>query len=411
MHHSPVQVCLTVKTDALPGGPVSGAVAFMFFRDVRPPGQSREYYLTRELRKRGIPVTWALPQGATVFWPDCAGATIARIPTRSPSHSIDMLAHPWRVAGVLARTGVTTVWLPGWGERYPMALLLLVLILTVRHMRVVYDPMDPILEYEGARHEPPSTYRPSLRDRILLTLSYWLCARVVVPTSHLCEAMRDHLPLRGNLVTAWWGSDAALFNATRRAPTAPHQPNTFTVGWLGTMNQYTGITEVMLPLNDMLQHRIPGIRLVIAGKGPLAEQVNQRASLNGQNISFRGELPYDQAPAFVASLDLLVVPTRPDVWLGDHIWPIKLFDALLMGVPVLTTRTRATEHLARELPALQTCDWSPQAFADAIVHIYQLYPQVLASAAASMPEAGKHSHQQVSIHLAKMLSSITPNAR
>jgi glycosyltransferase involved in cell wall biosynthesis len=63
------------------------------------------------------------------------------------------------------------------------------------------------------------------------------------------------------------------------------------------------------------------------------------------NIHYLGARPYDQIPAYMAAFDVCLNPFRMDA-LGDTINPLKVYEYLCLGKPVLSALTRETELLA-----------------------------------------------------------------
>ncbi|MBN1562928.1 MAG: glycosyltransferase family 4 protein [Anaerolineae bacterium] len=75
------------------------------------------------------------------------------------------------------------------------------------------------------------------------------------------------------------------------------------------------------------------LRLLVAGSGPLQNELKQFAQANGltNQLHILDNLSHDQMPDFYAALDVLVLPTRRE---GR---PLVVQEALVSGVPVVAT--------------------------------------------------------------------------
>jgi glycosyltransferase involved in cell wall biosynthesis len=66
------------------------------------------------------------------------------------------------------------------------------------------------------------------------------------------------------------------------------------------------------------------------------------------NVELLGEIPFREVPPFLAGLDVAVVPFR-DLPLTRAVDPVKLYEALAMGLPVVARRLPETERWAEPL--------------------------------------------------------------
>ena len=73
------------------------------------------------------------------------------------------------------------------------------------------------------------------------------------------------------------------------------------------------------------------------------------AALAGRpNLETVGEIPFADVPSFLAGLDVALVPFR-DLPLTRAVDPVKLYEALAMGLPVVARRLPETERWAEPL--------------------------------------------------------------
>ncbi len=120
-------------------------------------------------------------------------------------------------------------------------------------------------------------------------------------------------------------------------------PDSFVLGYAGALTRDKGIHHL---LNAMatLQHR-QNLHLLLAGEGeerPYFEQLIRSQKI--RNVAFLGAIEHDAMPAFMASLDLYVVPSYTETL------PTSVLEALATGTPVMATGVGGTaEFLQNKL--------------------------------------------------------------
>lgn len=81
-------------------------------------------------------------------------------------------------------------------------------------------------------------------------------------------------------------------------------------------------------------------------------------------------LYYNQIPPLFESSNVFVIPHRPNLYM-QIATPLKLFDAMASGRPVVSTRCEETVRILEEERCGMTCDDEPESIADAIEHIFE----------------------------------------
>jgi glycosyltransferase involved in cell wall biosynthesis len=108
----------------------------------------------------------------------------------------------------------------------------------------------------------------------------------------------------------------------------------FFMGWL---YHFSGLKEVALKLAKMPNHKL---RLLIVGEGDAYDEL-QRIQ-NEYNLQDRliltGKRPYQEMPAFIAAADACILPAYPWEPIMQDIVPIKMYEYMAMGKPVISTR-------------------------------------------------------------------------
>lgn len=91
---------------------------------------------------------------------------------------------------------------------------------------------------------------------------------------------------------------------------------------------------IVLQSLSHLRERLPQIRLVMVGDGPLKRQVREQILQLGLSecVELVGEVPHSRVPQYLRSADLLCLPSHSEGW------PTVIFEALSLGVPIVASR-------------------------------------------------------------------------
>ena len=222
------------------------SIAFFPIKDLHLPHNYREYFQSRELARRGWRVMWLRPHtgrndGVPVEWPVL------------PFRDLDLRGRtyylPVHLALKLRHAGVRWLWLSGWTVRSPKELDWLTAILCAFGIRVIYDPVDPICEFVAAQRGHP---RPSPDCLSLMKRVYGRCDIVLAVTPELRNLLVAHGAPADRVVVARWANDRHAFDPARTQRALRRQlglgPETFLVGWLGSMEYFKGLREIVQPL-------------------------------------------------------------------------------------------------------------------------------------------------------------------
>jgi hypothetical protein len=160
------------------------------------------------------------------------------------------------------------------------------------------------------------------------------------------------------------GVDLAAFPA----PVAPRQGGEPpTIGYVGALGPWFDVEAV-----EAAARALPGWRFRLAGQ---VEDPEVAALAGLANLATVGEIPFADVAGFLAGLDVALVPFR-DLPLTRAVDPVKLYEALAMGLPVV----------ARRLP--ETARW-----AEPLVYLYDgpddFVRQVRRAVAERCPEAAR----------------------
>lgn len=110
-----------------------------------------------------------------------------------------------------------------------------------------------------------------------------------------------------------------------------------------------------------LKQAVPDVALYFCGDGPLRETLAEEARSLGiaDDVTFLGQIPYEEMPSVYRSSDVLVLPSRAEGL------PRVVLEAVSSGVPVVSNELRQIESVVSgNGDTVDTTD--PAAFADAI---------------------------------------------
>jgi glycosyltransferase involved in cell wall biosynthesis len=110
----------------------------------------------------------------------------------------------------------------------------------------------------------------------------------------------------------------------------------FFMGWL---YHFSGLKEVTVELSKIKNEK-PNIKLLIVGDGDAfnaLQKIREENHLNDQ-IILTGKKPYQEIPAFIAASDICLLPAYPTEKIMQDIVPIKMYEYMAMGKPVITTK-------------------------------------------------------------------------
>jgi len=107
----------------------------------------------------------------------------------------------------------------------------------------------------------------------------------------------------------------------------------FFMGWL---YHFSGLKEVA---TELVRSDDSSTKLLIVGDGDAFEdlkKIKEDYDAHDQ-IILTGKQPFDKIPEFITSSDVCLLPAYPDEEVMQDIVPIKIYEYLAMGKPVITT--------------------------------------------------------------------------
>jgi len=105
------------------------------------------------------------------------------------------------------------------------------------------------------------------------------------------------------------------------------------VVFLGTVRAYKGVDDLAEAVQRLKR---PDLVLAVIGCSP-ASRAGQRLSRLGDRVRLIEAIPFHQVPDYLAAADLVVIPQRASTDTVGQV-PAKLFDAMAMARPIVSTR-------------------------------------------------------------------------
>jgi glycosyltransferase involved in cell wall biosynthesis len=245
---------------------------------------------------------------------------------------------------------------------------------------VIYD-MQSSLPEQLAQH---LAFRLPLVRGVLRQCERWLLrsADSVVSSSGLARRAREQEPrarmrewqYSSPLPMAGPEETAVLRDELRIGPARP------VVLYSGTFESYQGLPELMAAIPHVLAE-VPEATFVFVGASERGGSVIERGHAdlvrNGSLRVVRRQ-PRERIPAFLAMADVVVSPRA----YGENL-PLKIFDYLAAGKPIVATDIPAHRSVLDETRALLTGPWSPD-LARGIVRLLRDRPLAEALGAAGL---------------------------
>jgi glycosyltransferase involved in cell wall biosynthesis len=143
--------------------------------------------------------------------------------------------------------------------------------------------------------------------------------------------------IRAGIDLEKYGSHVDGLSVRRRYGIEAHETVLLFMGWL---YHFSGLKEMLAALAKCTRDDVK-VKLLIVGDGDAFEELQRmRADLHLEtSVILPGKQPYDKIPEFVAAADVCLLPAYNNAIMRDIV-PIKMYEYMAMGKPVIATRLR-----------------------------------------------------------------------
>lgn len=153
-------------------------------------------------------------------------------------------------------------------------------------------------------------------------------------------------------------------------PLLPHDPACFTVGFVGSLKPWHGLS-VLVEAFALLHERRPKSRLIVVGEGPERAGVVSDLIERGLSGSFHvtGAIPPDEVPRMLASFDAALAPYTAQE--GFYFSPLKVYEYMASGLPVIASEVgQLTNLIEHGVNGLLCPPGDSRALADALTMLH-----------------------------------------
>jgi glycosyltransferase involved in cell wall biosynthesis len=109
--------------------------------------------------------------------------------------------------------------------------------------------------------------------------------------------------------------------------------------FMGWLYEFSGLKEVSLELAKN-KDKYPNFKFLVVGDGDVFNKLKEIKNKYKQdeNLILTGKMPYEKIPEFISASDVCILPAYPDEKIMRDIVPIKIYEYMAMGKPVITTK-------------------------------------------------------------------------
>jgi len=146
------------------------------------------------------------------------------------------------------------------------------------------------------------------------------------------------------------------------------EPTRTYIGFMGSLLDHQGV-EVLIDAAPHVINSFPDTCFVIIGEGPMKDRWRRRVHEQSiqRNFLFAGQIDYEKTPVWINAMDICTAPYIRAAGLRS---PVKIFDYLACGRPVIASRIPGTTDIFEDSGAVRLVEpENKEAFAAAIVDL------------------------------------------
>ena len=259
-------------------------------------------------------------------------------------------------------------------------------------VRAAYQRGIPaLLEINAPLKDYPGSLKSTL-DRLALLrpmqrLRDAMCAKASALVTPLPSIVPDDVPVE-KVHQVHWGANVDRFGPNVERKPLPIPDDRSVVVFSGSFRPWHGA--------DMLVRcaaKLPDAFFLFVGDGPrLGEAIALADELGvSERVLFTGAVPYDEVPAYLKWADVGVAPYQParlgPMQLGFFWSPLKIFEYMAMGLPVVSLDVAPLREIVRESEGTLVSEGDIDGMAEAI--------RVLVDDTASARAKGRSARERV----------------
>lgn len=137
--------------------------------------------------------------------------------------------------------------------------------------------------------------------------------------------------------------------STDVSPTLRGPANSFTVGFVGSLKPWHGLSNLVEAF-ELLSQNTSNVRLLVVGDGPEREKlladVSERSPDLMRSVRLTGAVSPNEIPGLLASMDAAVAPypNLPNFYFS----PLKVYEYMAAGLPVVVSRIGELARLIQD---------------------------------------------------------------
>lgn len=149
------------------------------------------------------------------------------------------------------------------------------------------------------------------------------------------------------------------------------------ITFIGSLREWHGITLLLSSIPKVLS-AYPDAKFMIIGSGPQQPEIEKKIiELNLQdNVLLIGAVPYRDIPKYIASSTICIAPFQPSMLgtmkkYGLYFSPIKLFEYMACGKPIITTSVGEVNNLFEDKKDAYLIRPDEKELVDAVIDLLQ----------------------------------------
>ena len=237
--------------------------------------------------------------------------------------------------------------------------------------RVILDLHDPMPELFITKYGVPASHRLIRTLVFIERLSIRFATRVLTPNI----AFRDLFVERGcppeKIEIVMNTPMARIFNTEVYPDMAEQDRESFTIMFHGTIVARHGLETALFALVE-LRDRIPGLVFSVFGAGDYLETFLRRVEeMELQNIvRYNGVVTNEEIAEAISSAHLGIIPNLMSPFTNINL-PVRIFEYLAMGKPVIVPRTKGIQDYFGEEEILYFNSGDVDSLVQSILSVYQ----------------------------------------